>query len=348
MKEIDLKNFSLRTDLIADQLSDFKNCDGIIEDIYEENKIKVSNIEIKEEAANKLNKKCGYYTTIYFDDITDHTNFNSVLNIFIKELNKMLGLENLLNANNILLIGLGNDKSTPDALGPKTLEQVIITKHIYNIVGSLEEGYKITSGFVPGVMGTTGIETSDILEAIIEKIKPDYLIVIDALASDAINRVGKTIQITNTGINPGSGIGNKRKEISKDLLNIPVIAIGIPMVVDAVTIVLDTINFMMKHFSYNIRNKNSKKNKIIPSSMQNYLKDASNLELNKKEITYFLGAFGNLSDFEKKALIFDVLTPVGYNLMVTPKEVDFLIERLSNLLAFGINKVLHNIKDAIK
>ena len=114
------------------------------------------------------------------------------------------------------------------------------------------------------------------------------------------------------------------------------------MVVDAVTIVHGTMNYMLKHFSYNLKHI-QKSDKLIPSSMRNYLKHDKNLSLTLEEKKYFLGAFGNLSDFEKKALIFDVLTPIGYNLMVTPKEVDFLVETLSKLLSEGINSCLHNI-----
>ena len=191
-------------------------------------------------------------------------------------------------------------------------------------------------------MGTTGIETSDIIESVIKKIKPDFIIVIDALASDSVDRVLKTIQITNTGINPGSGIGNSRKELSSFLLGIPVIAVGVPTVVDAVTIVNDTLNYMEKHFSYTINSKDNLVNKLIPNSKINYLKN-NNHTLNNEEKTYFLGAIGNLSDFEKKVLIYDVLTPIGYNLMVTPKEVDFLIDKFSLLISEGINKSIHNI-----
>ena len=281
------------------------------------------------------------YTTIYFDDVTDKDNFNEVEKIFKNELAKMFEIEHITKDKSCMIIGLGNSKSTPDALGPKTSQKIIVTKHIYELVGYLEEGYRICSSFIPGVMGTTGIETSDIIKGIMTYSKPDFLIIIDALASDSIDRVCKTIQITNAGINPGSGIGNSRKEISKDILDIPVIAIGIPMVVDAVTIVSDTINLMEKHFSYNIKNKDNKKNKLIPFNMQNYLKE-KDLSLNADEKNYFLGKVGTLKDYEKKSLIFDVLTPIGYNLMVTPKEVDFLIEKLSDLIATGINKTIHN------
>ena len=343
MREIDLKDYKIRTDLVIDQLNDISNIDGVLENIYYENNIRVSNMHINLDASKKLDKKEGDYTTIYFDDITDYTNFNYVKDVFIKELNKILVKSNLNNLDNILIVGLGNKKSTPDALGPNIIDNIVVTKHIKDLIGSLEDNYKIVSAISPGVMATTGIETSDILDSLIERVKPSYLIVCDALASDAIERVGKTIQITNTGISPGSGVGNKRKEISYETLGIPVISIGIPMVLDAVTIVLDTINFMIKHFSYNILNKDNLKNKIVPSSMQNYLNN-NNYTLDVNEKKYFLGAFGNLSNFEMKALIFDVLTPIGYNLMVTPKEIDFLTLNLSKLIAMGINKVLHGVE----
>ena len=108
----------------------------------------------------------------------------------------------------------GNEKSTADELGVTTAKKVIVTKHIYDLTGTLEEGYRVTACLIPGVMGTTGIETSDVISSVIEKVKPDFIIAIDALASDSIDRLLKTIQITNTGINPGSGVGNNRKEIS--------------------------------------------------------------------------------------------------------------------------------------
>lgn len=341
MRNVDLKDFEIRTDLVADIVSKDEKV-NVIEEIYEENRIKVSNIKIDSDTSKLINKKEGFYTTIYFDDITDHTNYKNVKEIFVKELQKILEKENITKNSSCTIIGLGNDKSTPDALGSKTVENIIVTKHIYDLTGTLEEGYRIVSSFTPGVMGTTGIETSDILESLINKVKPNFIIVIDSLASDSIDRVTKTIQITNAGINPGSGIGNKRKEISKETLNIPVIAIGVPMVVDAVTIVSDTINYMQKHFSYNLKNK-TKSDNLIPSYMKNYLK-YDNLTLSNEEKNYFLGAFGNLSDYEKKVLIFDVLTPIGYNFIVTLKEIDFLLDKLSKLLGEGINNLLHNLK----
>lgn len=339
MREIDLKKFSIRTDLVKDTIKDIKNTKGIKEEEYNQKDINISRIYIDKD--NDINKKEGIYTTIYFKDITDHTNFKNVEEAFTKELKYILEQENFKTNQSILIVGLGNEKSTPDCLGVKTAKNVIITRHIKEILKHLEEGYSTTSLLIPGVMGETGIETSDILNQIIKLIQPDLVIVIDALASDSIDRVCKTIQITNTGISPGSGIGNKRKEISKEIYNIPVIAIGVPTVVDAVTIVSDTIKYMEKHFSYNLKSDN-KKDKLIPSSKRNYLNN--DYELNENEKSFFLGAFGNLSNKEMKSLIFDVLTPIGNNLMVTPKEVDFLIEKLITLLSQGINNSIHNIK----
>lgn len=342
MREIDLKDFSIRTDLIKEQLENLNINDlvGIKEDEYSDGDISVSRIVL--DFDNSLNKKKGNYTSIYFSDITDKDNYEKVLNIFIKELKNILNKLNISLDSKILVVGLGNDKSTPDSLGVKTAYGITVTHHIKELLGSLEDGYSDVSIFIPNVMGTTGIESSDLVLKVVELIKPDLIIAIDALASDSIDRVCKSIQITDTGINPGSGIGNKRKEMSYDIFKVNTIAIGVPMVVDAVTIVSDTINYMIKHFSYNLNNKDNKTLNLIPSFKRNYLKN--NYSLTGDEVNYFLGAFGGLSDFEKRMLLLDVLSPIGNNLMVTPKEVDFLIERLVKLLSDGINNSIHNIK----
>ena len=191
-------------------------------------------------------------------------------------------------------------------------------------------------------MGNTGMETSDIIGSIIKTIKPSFLIVIDALASQSLDRVNRTIQITDTGISPGGGIGNNRKEISEDILGIPVFAVGVPTTVDAVTIVSDTINYMYKHFSYLKNNINNPSNKLMIGT-PNYLK--KNITIDEKDKSDLLGLVGNLTENETRQLISEVLTPVGYNLMVTPKEVDFIIEKLSDVIGNGINKVIHNRKN---
>ena len=144
--------------------------------------------------------------------------------------------------------------------------------------------------------------------------------------------------MTDAGIHPGSGIGNNRKEISKETLDIPVIAIGVPTVVDAVTIVSDTINYMHKHFTY-MKNNINKTNKLIPINKINYLKEQIDVTIEDKK--NLLGIIGNLNESEIKQLIYEVLSPIGYNLMVTPKEINFVIDKLSDVIGNGINRALH-------
>ena len=160
-------------------------------------------------------------------------------------------------------------------------------------------------------------------------IKPDYLIVIDSLASKSIERLNKTIQITDTGIHPGSGIGNKRKEISYDTIGIPVIAIGVPTVVDAAVIVSDTINFIYKNYEFNKNYSNNPKSKLTFNNV-NYLNN--DIVENKKEKEKLLGLVGTLNEEELEMFIYEVLNPIGYNYMVTPKEIDFVIQKLSNVI----------------
>ena len=334
--EIDLSKYKIRTDLAIEVIPE-----NINKETYESEEIKVSKIYIDENASKQIGKKIGNYITIEFQDITDKYNKEKVKNIFIKEIKKLLNKMKITESESCLIIGLGNRLSTPDSLGPKTIDNLIITNHLHEL-GVLQEGYRRISALNPGVMGETGIETSDIISSVAQKIKPDFIIVIDALASSSIERVNKTIQITDTGIHPGSGIGNSRKEISKDLLNIPVIAIGVPTTVDAVTIVSDTMNYLTKNYTYTRKNINNPMNKLIIKGNINYLK--KDIEINKKEKEELLGLVGNLTEEETRQLIYEVLTPIGYNFMVTPKEIDFIIEKLTDIIGNGLNEALHNIK----
>lgn len=333
--EIDLSKYKIRTDLAIESIPE--NLEIKTKEI---DNIKISKLYINEEISKQINKKIGNYITIEFEDITDEYNKEKVKEIFIKELKQLLKDMNIKKEDSCLIIGLGNRMSTPDALGPKTIDNLIITNHLYKL-GMLDEKYRRVSALNPGVMGTTGIETSDIIESISKKTKPEFIIVIDALASSSIERVNKTIQITDTGIHPGSGIGNSRKEISKDLLNIPVIAIGVPTTVDAVTIVSDTINYLTKHYSYTRKNINNPMNKLIIKGNVNYLK--KEIKIDKNEKKELLGLIGNLDEEETRRLIYETLTPIGYNFMVTPKEIDFIIDKLTDIIGNGLNKTLHDI-----
>ena len=332
---IDLSKYQIRTDLAIESI---KNIKGISEEVIEEN-IKITKVSVDDKTSKLINKKKGNYITIEFEDVTDIANYEKVKKIFINELSNLLNILKIDKKASCLIIGLGNSKSTPDSLGPLTVNNIIVTNHLFEL-DELSNDYRRVSVLIPGVMGQTGLETSDVISSIVNKFNPDFLIVIDALASQSIERVNKTIQITDTGIHPGSGIGNSRKEISFETLNVPCIAIGVPTVVDAITIVSDTINYMHKHYTYSKLNINNPTHKLMVTK-PNYLKEK--IPVNKKDKETLLGIVGTLEENEIKQLLFEVLTPIGYNMMVTPKEVDFLIEKLSNLISNGINETLHNI-----
>lgn len=335
--EIDLKKYQIRTDLTIDELENNDNLIGIKQESYTKDDIKITKVILDNN--NSLNRKKGNYITIEFKDITDSENRKSVENILTSEIKNILKKMNIKDNYFCLIIGLGNDKSTPDSLGPLTINNILVTNHLY-LLNCLDNKFRRVSAMNPGVTGQTGIETSDIILSIVNKIKPDFLITIDALASQSIDRVNQTIQMTDTGIHPGSGIGNKRKEISIDTIGIPVLSIGVPTVVDASVIVSDTINYMYKHYVFNKEFLKKPKSKLTLNNI-NYLKE--NIKINKEDKTNLLGLIGLLNDEEIKELIYEVLTPIGYNLMVTPKEVDFIIDKLSLLISNSINNALHNL-----
>lgn len=336
---IDLSKYQLRTDLAIEALEK-EEIENKIE-IY--NDIKVTKTLLKKDIARKIGKQEGNYITIEFKDITDYQNRKQVTKAFEKTLNDLLQELGINESASCLMIGLGNNKSTPDSLGPLTIDNILVTRHLF-LYDNPEEGFRNVSAFIPGVTGSTGIETGDLIQSVVNSIKPDFLIVIDALASRSIERVNKTIQISDSGIHPGSGVGNSRKEISQKILGIPVIAIGIPTVVDAVTIVNDTIKCMHKHYAFHKKFSKNPMNNLTISSSINYL--SKDVEINEEDKRNLMGIIGSLSEEETKQLLSEVLTPIGYNLMVTTKEIDFIIENLSQMLGTGINHALHKkIKD---
>jgi len=336
-KEIDMKNYNVRTDLVVDLFDDETNDKNI--NIKKEiiKDIEITDIDILDNN-NVLNKKKGKYITISFKDVTDKENAKKLQKVLTKYINEMLDLLRISFDKKALIVGLGNIESTPDALGPKTIKNILITKYLFDIKEvEVSKDYRNVSSFIPGVLASTGMESSDIIKGIIKQSNPDFLIVIDALASSSIDRINKTIQMTDAGINPGSGIGNNRKEISQEVLGIPVISIGVPTVIEALVLVSDTIQYMYRHLSYNKDNLN--KNKLVPITSRNYLDYEK--ELTQEEKQTFLGQVGLLTEEETKELIFEVLTPIGYNMMVTPKEIDFLIDKLANIISNIITCALH-------
>lgn len=259
MHEIDLNKKDLRTDLILEK--QYKN--------LESKTTKYKDIEIITTKYKNNN-----YTTIYFNDATDKDNYLNLEKVLIKELKKYI---NIKENDTILVVGLGNSKSTPDALGPSTIDDILVTRHL-KLLNVLDKDYSVVSTFKPSVMGTTGIESIDLIKNIIKDIKATKVIVLDALKASKIERLVKTIQITDSGIHPGSGINNNRGEISKNTMKTDVISIGIPTVVDIKT--------------------------ILESILE------EEIELDE-------------------------------NLILTPTDIDYQIEKLSKLLSISINKTLH-------
>ncbi|MCH1624998.1 GPR endopeptidase [Fredinandcohnia quinoae] len=360
-EQLDLSMYSVRTDLATeahnmaveernktskqDQQS-ISNIEGVIIKEREEDGIKISTVEISEEGANEVGKKKGKYLTLEIQGIRqkDSELQQKVQDVFAKEFSHFLKNMGIGKDASCLVVGLGNWNVTPDALGPIAVENLLVTRHLFNLQPeNVQEGFRSVCAIAPGVMGITGIETSDIIYGVIEQAKPDFVIAIDALASRSIERVNTTIQISDTGIHPGSGVGNKRKELSQDSLGIPVIAIGIPTVVDAVTIASDSIDFILKHFGRELREGDKPSRALVPAGMSFGEKRVLTDEdlPDEKERNTFLGIVGNLPDDEKRKLIHEVLSPLGHNLMVTPKEVDVFIEDMANVIAGGLNAALH-------
>jgi len=334
--KIDLSKYNMRTDLIVDLIDDNENINVEKEGF---DKVVVTRVEVLKEMEETLNKKEGKYITIEFDDVTNYEDREKIGKCFENEIKKLLEELNIKENDDCLIVGLGNEKSTPDALGPITIKDILVTRHLFELNTDVKEGIRKVSAFIPDVMGNTGIETSDIIKSIVNSVKPKFIITIDALASSSINRLNKTIQMTDTGIHPGSGVGNTRKEISKTTIGIPVIAIGVPTVVESSIVVNDTIKYLFKHISY--MKNNLAKSKLTYTKFGNYIDKINKNDLSNDEKKEILGMLGELSEEDKLNLINEVLNSINYNLMVTPKEIDYLIIKLGEIIANSINNALH-------
>ncbi|MGB9839248.1 GPR endopeptidase [Thermovenabulum sp.] len=277
--------------------------------------LRISRVKVlNEEGKKAIGKPIGTYITIETDGIRNKEQkfIRRICEAIAREINKMLNIS--INST-VLVVGLGNWNVTPDSLGPKVIEKIFVTKHLIEYMPESynpEEGIRPVCALSPGVLGITGIETGEIIMGVVNRVKPSALIVIDALASRSLERIGASIQISDTGIHPGSGVGNKRMGITKEIIGIPVIAIGVPTVVDAATIANDTLEKVF----------NSIEREIKPG-------------------TELFKLVTNLSREEKYEMIKEVLSPYVGELVVTPKEIDSLIEDAALVLAHGINLALH-------
>ena len=310
--------YNYRTDLADERRDLYKKANNIekeIEGIESEEekineKVKVTRVKItSEQAEQAIGKPKGDYITIDIKKINFLTDEEKeqAAGTLANELKKLVG-EKTKFKDDILVVGLGNEEVTPDALGPNVIKEVEVTRHIIKYLPQyIDENARPVSAIAPGVLGTTGIETLEVIKGVVENIKPKLLIVIDALASRSMERISSTIQLSNTGIVPGAGVGNTRKEISESTLGIPVIAIGIPTVVETAVVVNDALNIFIEKLQ-----QEAKSNDYL-----NNLKEQDNYEQIK-----------------------EALIPKEFNFIVTPKEIDELVLNMSSIVAMGINMAL--------
>lgn len=232
----------IRTDLAVESTAQFENelPQGVCVSSGGHGEAKLTRVTITtDEAAQKVGRAKGTYITVNLPEVQDSVgSADDVTRLVAKELSRMLPKEGA-----ILVVGLGNSMMTPDALGPKATQQIIATRHIPKQVTQQTglENLRCVATIAPGVLGQTGIETSEIVGSIIRDLQPAAVIVIDALAAHSLSRLGNTIQISDSGISPGSGVLNSRKELSSQTLGVPVISIGIPTVVDGGTLAMDLL-----------------------------------------------------------------------------------------------------------
>lgn len=302
-----------RTDLADERYEICKDENKLegVESICEKisDKISVNRVIVKNEKGSRiLQKKVGNYITINLNDVNilEENELELMKETLKTELDRLMNNSN--NKNNriksFLVVGLGNEDSTADSIGPKVVKNLKITRHILKYEPELiSKETKELCAISPGVLGTTGIETQEIIKGVIEKVNVDGIIVIDALSTNNIGRLLKTIQITDTGIFPGSGVENKRKEISMETMNVPVIAIGVPTVVEAATIVANTFEILTNKFD---------EFKFLKESNYN----------------------------EEYRLIKMVLDPSNFNLAVMPKEIDDLVDNFKEIISYGINHLV--------
>lgn len=289
----------IRTDLAIearDMMKETEEINGVVSYKEEKEDVVITTVDItNDEGAKIIGKPEGRYITIESNRLKNlDPDESECMSYFLKdELLKLLPQEK---AEKILIAGLGNRNITPDALGPEVVSKIMVTSHLKKYIPELiDEELSSVCAISPGVMGITGIETGEIISGIVNKVKPGVIIAIDALASRSPTRISRTIQLTDTGIIPGSGVGNTRKALNRETLGVPVISIGVPMVVDAVSLAFDVM---------------------------------------KKASEIFTA-----DEIENK--VFNSLKEEELNYMVTPKEIDNIINHISNVIANGINLALH-------
>ncbi|KHD35146.1 peptidase [Clostridium acetobutylicum] len=311
---------SVRTDLAVEAREMYcektENGDnGVRVDTKRIEDIEITTVDVlNDKGEERIRKQKGTYITLDIPKVTlyDSEDIEEISKVFADELSMIISKAKLDSSMTVLVVGLGNWNITPDSLGPKVIGKLMVTRHLKKYIpDSIDEGIRPVCAVAPGVLGITGMETGEIIRGIVQNIKPDLIICIDALAARKMGRVNSTIQIGNTGISPGSGVGNMRMELSQKTLGVPVIAVGVPTVVDAATMANDTIDIVIEKMKGEV-----------------------------SEDSKFYSLLKAIDTEEKSQLIYEVLNPYVGDLLVTPKEVDMIMETLSKIIASGINIAL--------
>ncbi len=313
--------YSARTDLAVEAREMYMEASSVecdIEGVEAEKDtpfdgIGVTRIKISsEKGASVLKKPVGNYITVEVPETVygEQTAYENICKVIAKELDALIpeGSDGT-----VLVIGLGNRNVTPDALGPAVVDSLLVTRHLIEYIPEeIDKRLRPLCAIAPGVLGITGIETGEIVKGICDRVKPSLLIVIDALCSRKMERINSTIQLADSGIAPGAGVGNSRMAINQKELGVPVIAIGVPTVVDAATIAGDTIDLII-----NDLRANAKENEPL-YKMLTTIEEEDKYPLIKQTLS------GNIGDF-----------------IVTPKEIDRVIDDISSVIANGINIAVH-------
>lgn len=354
---------SVRTDLAVEATELYRQSTGVeeipgarIETRRTENASVTRTTVLTPQAAQALGKLPGNYVTIESESLRTHNRDaqEEVGELLAEEIGRFM--TRLEEEDTVLLVGLGNWDATPDALGPRTIHHALITRHLFKVAPpELRGGLRPVCGIAPGVLGITGMETGEIVKGIVERIRPAMVIAIDALAARNTKRICATIQISDTGIHPGSGLGNKRVGITPESLGIPVIAIGVPTVVHAATIVTDALDryWEMQNEDGDGDNAGRVRENAAQARFPNLAVDPRDiLHPHTPSNAEAVDGTGVVADGQVprrfpltpdmlQRFLDEILSPLLGPLVVTPKEIDVVIEDVARILAGGINVALH-------
>lgn len=308
-----MSNFRFRSDLALD-FKDLEDEDGkLYFDTSQEKQIRVETLVLKKE---RFGKKPGIYTSLAFEGLSIESLREDLSDVLSNQLAQMVAHLALPKMDRVLVCGLGNPDLSCDAIGPRLADELLVSAH-YPQEDLREQNLRKVALFIPRVSAQTGIETIELLIGTIDRFHPDLVIIVDALASRSLNRVGHVIQLTDAGMQPGSGVGNHTRELTRESLGVPIICIGTPTVVDVSTVAFDVLEMIENHFS-----RQFEKN------------------WNEQMSTHLFGELGRLEDHQIRQLLNEVLTPSGMNMIVMDKSTDLAVKELADVISRALNHVI--------